>query len=110
MQTQDRPKIGWLFVESEMISSDVLELALKAAEGFNLRVGQVLIDTQRITENDLQNALRAQSLVEKGVLDKHVAAKAVRFASRTQMAFNDVIVKANWLFAGEPQGDLACAA
>ena len=109
MQSQERPKLGWLLIESEIISSDVLELALKAAEGFNLQVGQVLVDTQRISDNDLQNALRAQSLIEKGVLDSELAAKAIRFAHRTQMAFNDVIVKANWLFSGEPKSDIACA-
>ena len=94
--TENLFKLGWLLIKAEVISADTLELAIQLAGGFKLRVGQVLVEAGRLSENDLENALRAQELIRNGELEPRVACKAVGLSHRSRLAFDDAVARASW--------------
>lgn len=90
--TDDNTLLGNLLVKAELVSTDMLEIALQISAGFGESLGQVLLDTHRISEGDLQNALSAQLMVKNG-MDEQVAAKALNFSNKTRSAFGDSIAR-----------------
>jgi len=83
-------QLGDLLVEAELVTSDMVEIALQISAGFGESLGLVLVDTNRITDSDLQNILQAQGMVARG-LDMQVAAKALHFANKTRVTFDDAV-------------------
>ncbi|MDZ4837293.1 MAG: hypothetical protein SGJ27_26200 [Candidatus Melainabacteria bacterium] len=90
MTNDDNTQLGSLLVKAELVSTDMLEIALQISAGFGESLGQVLLDTHRINDSDLENALRAQAMVKDG-MDEVVAAKALRFSNKTRSAFGDSV-------------------
>lgn len=85
-------QLGDLLVEAQLVTSDMVEIALQISAGFGESLGQVLVDTKRISESDLHNVVLAQKMVMAG-LDKQAAAKALSFANKTRVAFDDAIAR-----------------
>lgn len=94
----DARQLGTLLVDAEIISLDMLEIALQISAGFGETLGQVLIDTNKLTEGDLQNALLAHSMINKGLVDNGVAARALHFSHVTRLAFTDAVNRAGSMF------------
>ena len=86
---EDNAQLGNLLVKAELVSTDMLEIALQISAGFGESLGQVLVDTNRISDSDLQNVLRAQVMVTTGLVEAKVAARALSFAHKTRLAFGD---------------------
>jgi hypothetical protein len=89
LTSDDNAQLGKLLVQAELVSSDMVEIALQISAGFGESLGQVLLDTHRINDIDLQNALRAQAMVKTGEVDEQDAAKALSFSTKTKAAFAD---------------------
>lgn len=106
LNNDDNAMMGSLLVEASLVTSDMVEIALQISAGFGESLGQVLVDTNRITESDLQNAVRAQAMVKTGLVDMQVAARALHFSHKTRLAFGDAV---NSLF-GSGTVELAQAA
>ncbi len=87
----DNALLGSLLTQADMVASDMVEIALQISAGFGETLGQVLVDTNRISASDLQNVLLAQAMVKKGVVDEQVAAKALHFSHKTRLAFHDAM-------------------
>lgn len=88
----DNAQLGNLLVKADLVSTDMLEIALQISAGFGESLGQVLLDTHRISDSDLQNALSAQVMVKNG-MDEQVAAKALSFSNKTRSAFGDSVAR-----------------
>lgn len=91
VSSKDNEQIGSLLVDAEIVSSDMVEIALQISAGFGESIVQVLADTNRLSDSDVQNVLRAQDMVNTGEVEKEVATKALSFAHKTRRAFNDTV-------------------
>ncbi len=94
-------QLGWLLVMGGLISADVLEPALQASRGMEVRLGEILVETGKLAEHDVDNALAAQRLVMKGLLDPRLASKALGLTFRSRLAFDDAVARASWIFKGD---------
>lgn len=88
----ENEQLGNLLIDADIVPSDMVEIALQISAGFGQSLGQVLVDTNRISSTDLQNVLRAQALVNDGTVDEQEAARALHLAHRTRLAFGDAVV------------------
>jgi hypothetical protein len=86
---QENEQLGNLLIDAEIVTSDVVEIALQISAGFGESLVQVLADTHRITESDVQNVLQANDLVNTGKVQQLEATQALKFAHKTKRAFND---------------------
>lgn len=93
LNNEDNAQLGNLLIKAELVSSDMVEIALQISAGFGESLGQVLLDTHRISECELQNALRAQAMVKTGMVDEQVAAKALHFSNKTRSVFGDAVLR-----------------
>lgn len=85
-----RVKLGVLLLEARLVSSSALAVSVQQAEKTGKPLGQVLVETSRITELDLENVLEAQLLVEAGALGRQDAASALRCAREKNLPLNKV--------------------
>ncbi len=98
-QTTDANRqLAGLMVDAQMISSDMMEIALQISAGFGETLGEVLVDTNKLSDVDVQNALLAQSMIDKGLVDSGVAVRALHFSYRTRLAFAEAIGRAGAMF------------
>ncbi|MBX3073553.1 hypothetical protein KF707_15425 [Candidatus Obscuribacterales bacterium] len=91
VSSKDNEQIGSLLVDAEIVSPDMVEIALQISAGFGESIVQVLADTNRISDCDVQNVLRAQDMVNTGKVEAKVATRALNFAHKTRRAFNDTV-------------------
>lgn len=92
--------LGSILLMAGYISDDVLSLALQSAKLFNIQLGQILTDTNRISLRDLENALTAQCFMRAGCIDESLAKEVLRASHANNTTFADVAVN---FFHWQPQ-------
>ena len=97
-------KLGILLFEAKLVSSTALHLSVQRAEYTGKPIGKVLVEQNRISEADLENALLAQSMIEEGLIDRRDATEALGYARAQNIPFAQVT---KWLALGD-QAVSAC--
>lgn len=92
----EHKRIGELLVEAELITENALTAALQEAHKQNVPVGQMLLQQQVINENVLRGGLKAQLLVQDGVVPGAVATKALRIVAHKSIDFEDALEEIGW--------------
>lgn len=92
--------LGSILLKAGFISDDVLSLALQSAKLFNIQLGQILTDTNRISQNDLDNALTAQCFMRAGCIDESLAQEVLKASQANNTTFADIAIN---FFDWQPQ-------
>ncbi len=81
--------IGELLLKAGVIKQNQLDEALKLAGNKHMQLGQMLIMARHITPRDLQAAIDAQSALRDRVMEMNDALRALSFAHRQGISFNE---------------------
>lgn len=92
----EHKRIGELLVDAELITNDMLTTALQDAHRASIPIGQTLLKLQAISENVLRGGLKAQLLVQDGVVPSAVATKALRLVAHKSIDFEDALEEIGW--------------
>lgn len=84
-QRNRRPRLGQILVEAGLVKVDVLHRCVSAARRTNQKLGVILVNEQRISYQDLQSALMAQSFIADGVVGENAAARILGLASKKKI-------------------------
>jgi hypothetical protein len=90
-------RIGELLVAAEILSEEDLQEAISSAYSVSLPLGRVLIMAGFCTETEFQAALHAQSLVRDSILPLEVAVKALNLVSLSPINFDEALKQLNWI-------------
>lgn len=85
--------LGELLLKAGIITQHQLDEALKLAGNKHMQLGQMLLMTRAIKQQELQSALDAQSALRNHMLDQNAALRALTFAFRNNMPFSDALNK-----------------
>ena len=80
-----------ILVAAELVSADELEAATKKAEADSMMVGQSLMLDGKVSIEALLNTLNSVLMVRENGLDKGKAAKAVRYARKKDVTFEQAL-------------------
>jgi len=73
------PKLGELLLQHKKITINQLSLVLDEQEKQNLPVGQLLIDMNIITKNELVEVLEIQSTVDKILNNSYIELQKLKY-------------------------------
>ena len=88
--SQVKVKLGILLSEAGLLSPVNLQSSIEHAARSGKPIGRVLVETNRITEFDLENALLAQSMIQEGLLERKDACEALKYAKDNNLPFAQV--------------------
>lgn len=86
-ETADK-QLGSLLVQAGLIAEDTLDIALQITYGLGDTLGQVLVETNKLTVRDFQNALFAMAWIENGLLDRRTAVSTLRDSYKQRVMIN----------------------
>lgn len=92
----EHKRIGEILVDAELITENALTSALQEAHKEGIPVGQMLLKQQVINENVLRGGLKAQLLVQDGVVPASVATKALRLVAHKSIDLEDALDEIGW--------------
>ncbi len=91
-----RLALGQLVVDLGLIESEDLACVLSIASETSLPVGRVLIMSNYISELDLKNVLRCQTLLREGLINMEQAKRAMDFAHNSKEQFDEALYRQGW--------------
>jgi hypothetical protein len=89
--------IGELLFTAGVLKRDDLSKALKISNAHNLPLGRVLILLRYLTEEELKAALKAQSLINDGLLAVAVGVKALNLAIEKDFQLEQALENLGWV-------------
>ena len=89
-------RLGELIVELGLIKSSELDYVLSVASETSMPVGRVLVMSSMVSENDLKNVLRCQTLLKEGLISIELARKAVDYASKNNKDIDEALYQNGW--------------
>lgn len=89
-------KIGELLLAVNVVTSGDLQEAIQIAKRMKLPIGRVIVMSGVITEQNLQYALEAQSLIRDGMLELDTAIMALRNALKASSSLQDALAELRW--------------
>ncbi|MBX9693174.1 MAG: hypothetical protein K2Z81_12370, partial [Cyanobacteria bacterium] len=89
-------KLGDLLTRAGLLTGDELREGMLIAQQQALPVGRVLIMAQFITENSLQAAVQAQSLLKDGQVALEMAIDALKLTDTEQITLETALCKVGW--------------
>lgn len=89
-----RLKLGQILLDAQLLKPDELQEALKIAKESDEPVGRVLITLSYVTEQTLQAALLAQSLIAEGVCDQPAAIEALKISVAQKIPLQQALEQA----------------
>jgi tetratricopeptide (TPR) repeat protein len=99
-------RIGELLTSLGLVSTRDLNEALQISRDTGLPVGRVLTHSSFITEAQLQGALKAQSLLNDGLITMDQVAKAMDLSILNSVPFDEALVKTGWVDRGRGSSKL----
>jgi tetratricopeptide (TPR) repeat protein len=107
-------QLGELAISLGLIDANDLNQALSISTETSLPVGRVLVMAELMSEIDLNNLIRAQTLLRESMIDYELAQKATAIARSENMPFENALYKLGWLPPDQgdalPLGHLLCDA
>lgn len=88
-----RIRLGILMIEAGLIAREELEECLRMARETGLPVGRILLVTGKTTENVLQAAVQAQSLLKDGIIDLKTAYRGLQLVARDKKSFDSALTQ-----------------
>lgn len=88
-----RIRLGILMIEAGLIAREELEECLRMARETGLPVGRILLVTGKTTENVLQAAVQAQSLLKDGIIDLKTAYKGLQLVANDKKSFDSALTQ-----------------
>jgi CRP-like cAMP-binding protein len=95
-RTAEHKRIGELLVDAELMTSNELSSALDQSNKDAMPVGQTLLRNNVITPDVLKAALQAQLLVQDGAVPAQVATRALRLISNIGITLDDALRELQW--------------
>lgn len=95
-KTPEHKRIGELLVDAGLLTNDVLTAALQEAHKNGVPLGQTLLKMQALTETVLAGGLKAQLLVQDGVVPSTVASKALQLVAHKSIDFEEALDEIGW--------------
>lgn len=89
-------KLGDLLTRAGLLTADELKEGMMIARQQSLPVGRVLIMAQFISENSLQAAVQAQSMLKDGILPLDMALKALEITDDEGIPLETALEIAGW--------------
>ncbi len=89
-------KIGELLLAVNVVTSGDLQEAIQIAKRMKLPIGRVIVMSGVITEQNLQYALEAQSLIRDGMLELDTAIMALSNALKHNYSLQDALAELRW--------------
>lgn len=88
-----RIRLGILMIEAGLIAREELEECLRMARETGLPVGRILLVTGKTTENVLQAAVQAQSLLKDGIIDLKTAYRGLQLVANDRKSFDSALTQ-----------------
>jgi Tfp pilus assembly protein PilF len=95
-ETMQKYSLGQLIVELGLIKRADLDYVLSISSETSLPVGRVLIMSNYITELDLKNVLRCQTLLKEGLIHLEQGRKAMDFARNNSEELDEALYRLGW--------------
>lgn len=92
----EKHMLGELAVELNLLSDKSLKDALALAADTRLPLGRVLVLSGLLGSEELENLLKCQTLIRKGILDVSLASKAIKEVNETGNRLDNVLWKYGW--------------
>jgi tetratricopeptide (TPR) repeat protein len=99
----DRHQLAQLAIELKLIDNRGLSDSLTISRDTGLPVGRVLVMSGLISEADLNNLVRCQTLLKEGMIDLSMAQKAMAAARAKSITFEQCLYSFGWT-PPEPDG------
>jgi len=84
-------KLGELLIKAGLLKSNLLKRVVQMATETSVPIGRVLIMSKTISEECLQAAIQAQSMIRDNLLDEELAVQALRLAAAHGISFEEAI-------------------
>lgn len=94
--TNNDIKIGELLTGVGVVTSGDLQEAIQIAKRMNLPIGRVIVMSGVISEQNLQYALEAQSLIRDGMLDRDTAVTALKNCYKKSQPLQEALAEQKW--------------
>lgn len=89
-------KIGELLTEVGIVTTGDLTEAIQIAKRMNLPIGRVIVMSGVISEEQLQHAIEAQSLIRDGLLEVDTAVTALKGAYQKNKTLQEALSDLRW--------------
>ncbi len=86
-----RPRLGELLLAAELLTKEQLDDALEIAKESRQLIGRTLVFLDFVQERDIESALLAQTLIDKGTLTHPSAINALRLAAGKSVSIAQVV-------------------
>jgi len=107
-------QLGELAISLNLIDANDLSQALSISTETSLPVGRVLVMAELMSEADLNNLIRAQTLLRESMIDYELAQKGIAISRSENIPFENALYKLGWLPPDQgdtlPLGHLLCDA
>lgn len=108
--SSDKIKIGELLISVGSLTSGDLTEAIQISKRMGVPIGRVLVMSGCVSEANLQQALKLQSMVKDNIVDLDTGIAALKKVFHEQMELEDALKTFNWTpnkdVAGNKLGDL----
>jgi len=89
-------RLGDLLTSAGLLKIDALREAMLTAKQQNMPVGRILITSGYLTENQLQAAVQAQSLLKDGLVEMAIVVKALGILVHEQTSLEQAMARCGW--------------
>jgi hypothetical protein len=89
-------RLGDLLTSAGLLKIDALREAMLTAKQQNMPVGRILITSGYLTENQLQAAVQAQSLLKDGLVEMPIVVKALGLLVHEQTSLEQAMARCGW--------------
>ena len=89
-------RLGDLLTSAGLLKIDALREAMLTAKQQNMPVGRILITSGYLSENQLQAAVQAQSLLKDGLVDMKIVVKALGLLVNEQTSLEQAMARCGW--------------
>lgn len=93
--------VGQLLVESGMLESETLSVALERARDEGIKVGQILLYSGLVKDRDLKAALLAQRMLRLSLISFKQAVEALQLVRQEKMSYQGALARARWLYCNQ---------
>jgi hypothetical protein len=89
-------RLGDLLTNAGLLKIEALREAMLTAKQQGMPVGRILITSGFLTENQLQAAVQAQSMLKDGLVDMYVVVKALSIIASEQTSLDNALARVGW--------------
>lgn len=94
-------RLGDLLTNAGLLKIEALREAMLTAKQQGMPVGRILITSGYLTENQLQAAVQAQSMLKDGLVDMYVVVKALAIIATEQTSLDNALARVGWRKQGD---------